>query len=62
MTTEAFELQAVTDEELMSAAGGATYEMSIPAWPPTANSSVPSGFRGQSSGTPGLGDAGLGLG
>ena len=63
MTTQAFEVQAVTDEELMSAAGGATSEMGIPAWPPTANSSVPSAFRGSSNGTPGLGDAGLvGLG
>ena len=52
MTTEAFELQAVTDEELMSAAGGATYEMTMPTWPPTPNSSVPSAFRGQSGGTP----------
>ena len=62
MTTQAFELQAVTDNELQAAAGGATYEMTMPAWPLSPNSSVPSAFRGQSSGTPGLGDAGLGLG
>ena len=59
MTTQAFEVQAVTDEELQAANGGATYEMAMPAWPLTPNSSVPSAFRGQSSGTPGLGDSNL---
>ena len=62
MNTQTFEAQAVTDEELMAAAGGLSVPpVSIPAWPLTPNSSVPSAFRGQSSGTPGLGDAGLGL-
>ena len=59
MTTQAFELQAVTDEELQAANGGANYPMTMPTWPPTANSSVPSGFRDQSSGTLGLGDSKL---
>ena len=57
MTTEAFELQAVSDEELQAANGGAAYEMAMPAWPLTPNSSVPAAFRGSSSG-----DAALGLG
>ena len=62
MTTQAFEVQAVSDEELQAANGGATSGMPTITWPLTPNSSVPSAFRGQSSGTPGLGDAGLGLG
>ena len=52
--TQAF--TAINDEELQAAAGGATYGMTFPAWPLTPNSSVPSGFLGSSSGTPGLGD------
>ena len=59
MTTQAFELQAVSDEELQAANGGATSGMPTITWPPKANSSVSSGFRGQSSGTPGLGDSNL---
>ena len=59
--TQAF--TAITDEELQAVAGGLSVPpVSIPAWPLTPNSSVPSGFLGSSSGTPGLGDAGLGLG
>ena len=76
MTTQAFEVQAVSDEELQAANGGRggrvrrlLAESTAPVEVPsvsissmTPNSSIPSAFRGQSSGTPGLGDAGLGLG
>ena len=61
MTTQAFEVQAVTDEELMAANGGLSVPpMNFPAQMTTI-SSVPSGFqrRGQNSGTPGLGDSNL---
>ena len=62
MNTQTF-AQAITDEELQAVAGGLSVPpVSIPAWPLIPNSSVPSAFRGRSSGTPGLGDAGLGLG
>ena len=75
MTTQAFEVQAVSDEELQAANGGrggfgrlvaaANAPVEVPSVSissMTPNSSIPSAFRGQSSGTPGLGDAGLGLG
>ena len=62
MNTQTF-AQAITDEELQAVAGGLSVPpVGIPAWPLTPNQSVPSAFRGQISGTPGLGDAGLGLG
>ena len=78
MTTQAFEVQAVSDEELQAANGGrggatvrrwaaaATDPVMVPPVSisnPIPNSSVPPAFRGSSNGTPGLGDAGLaGLG
>ena len=77
MTTQAFEVQAVSDEELQAANGGrggrvrrlvaaSTAPVEVPPVSisnMTPNSSVPAAFRGSSSGTPGLGDAGLvGLG
>ena len=55
MNTQTF-AQAITDEELQAAAGGVTYGVTISDWPLKPNSSVPSGFLGSSSGTPGLGD------
>ena len=62
MNTQAL-TQTITDEELQAVAGGLSVPpVSIPAWPLTPNSSVPGAFRGQSSGNPGLGNAGLGLG
>ena len=76
MTTQAFEVQAVSDEELQAANGGrggfgrlvaaSAAPVEVPPVSisnPIPNSSVPPAFRGSSSGTPGLGDAGLvGLG
>ena len=75
MTTQAFEVQAVSDEELQAANGGrggatvrrwATDPVMVPPVSisnPIPNSTVPPAFRGSSNGTPGLGDAGLaGLG
>ena len=71
MTTQAFEVQAVSDEELQAANGGRggrvrrlLAESTAPVEVPpvsissmTPNSSVPAAFRGSSSG-----DAALGLG
>ena len=77
MTTQAFEVQAVSDEELQAANGGrggrvrrlvaaSTAPVEVPPVSissMTPNSSVPAAFRGSSSGTSGLGDAALlGLG
>ena len=74
MTTQAFEVQAVSDEELQAANGGRVRRLVAASTAPvevppvsisnmTPNSSVPPAFRGSSNGTPGLGDAGLvGLG
>ena len=68
MTTQAFELQAVSDEELQAANGGRVRRLLAESTAPvevppvsissmTPNSSVPAAFRGSSSG-----DAALGLG
>ena len=68
MTTQAFEVQAVSDEELQAANGGRFGRLVAASTAPvevppvsissmTPNSSVPAAFRGSSSG-----DAALGLG
>jgi len=60
MTNQFSELETIADDELQATNGGVTVPpVSIPSFPLTPNSSVPSAFRGQSSGTPGLGDSNL---
>ena len=60
MNNQAFDFEAITDDELQATNGGLTVPtVSISSFPLTPNSSVPSAFTVSTSGTPGLGDSNL---